>query len=368
MDIGVPKEIKADENRVALTPAAVAQLVQAGHRVYVESRAGAGSGFPDELYQAAGGTVVPDAAEVFEAAELIVKVKEPQPVEYGLFRPGQVLFTYLHLAPNRELTEALLAADVYAIAYETVEVGGRLPLLEPMSQVAGRMAPQVGAQFHENAYGGNGILLGGVPGVPPAHVVVVGGGTVGENAVKIALGLGARVSVLDIRAERLRWFDDRFAGRLETVMSTPVSLAELAADADLLIGAVLVHGARAPRLVTEQMVKSMRPGSVIVDVAIDQGGCVETVDRATTHRDPVFVKHGVIHYAVANIPGAVGRTATLALTNVTLPYVLELAGKGLPRALLDNPALRQGLNVARGVVTYPSVAEAHQLPLGSPPA
>ncbi|MCL6547778.1 MAG: alanine dehydrogenase [Alicyclobacillus sp.] len=368
MRIGVPKEIKADEHRVALTPAAAAQLVRSGHQVFVQAGAGAGSGFPDQLYRQAGAELVSAAEDVFAAAEMVVKVKEPQPSEYGLFRPGQVLFTYLHLAPARELTEALLRADVYALAYETVEAAGRLPLLEPMSQVAGRMAPQIGAQFHENVYGGNGILLGGVPGVPPAHVTVVGGGIVGENAVRIAAGLGARVTVLDVNAERLRWFDEVYAGRVETVMSTPVSLAEKVADADLVIGAVLVRGARAPKLVSEEMVRQMRPGSVIVDVAIDQGGSVATVDHATTHHDPVFTKHGVIHYAVANIPGAVGRTATTALVNVTLPYILQVADKGLDQALADNPALRAGLNVARGEVVYPAVAEAHGLPLGRYPA
>jgi len=363
LKIGIPKEIKSDENRVAMTPAGVAHLVQKGHTIYVETHAGEGSGFSNEAYQQVGATIVPTAEETFIASDMIVKVKEPQPSEYGLFKPGQILFTFLHLAPARELTEALLKADIYGVAYETVEVNGKLPLLEPMSEVAGRMAPQIGSQFHENAYGGTGMLLGGVPGVPPAHVVVIGGGTVGENAVKIALGFGARVSLLDINAERLRWFDESFTGRLETVMSTPFSIAEKVREADLLIGAVLVPGAKAPKLVSESMVSDMRKGSVIVDVAIDQGGSVETIDHATTHKDPTYIKYGIIHYAVANIPGTVGKSATMALTNVTLPYVEQIANKGLEKAMSDNPSLAKGLNVARGEVTYPAVAKALGLPL-----
>jgi alanine dehydrogenase len=360
--IGLPKEIKASEARVALTPAGVHQLVAGGHSVAVETGAGAGSGFPDEEYRAAGAEIVAGAAQAWDA-DLVVKVKEPQPSEFAFFRPGLCLFTYLHLAPEPELTRKLVEARVAAIAYETVQrPDGSLPLLEPMSEVAGRMAVQVGAHFLERPQGGRGVLLSGVPGVPPAHVVIIGGGTVGTNAAKVATGFGARVTLLDINAVRLRQLDDLFGPRLHTVMSNPYTIAEAVRDADLLIGAVLVPGARAPKLVSEDMVRTMRPGSVIVDVAIDQGGSIATVDHITTHTDPTYVRHGVVHYAVANMPGAVPRTSTLALTNVTLPYVREIADKGAARAVRENAALARGVNTWDGHVCYQAVAEAHGMP------
>lgn len=367
MKIGILKEIKAEEHRVSITPNGVDHLVRAGQSVFVETNAGKDSGFSDDAYQRAGATILSRPEQVFSQSDLIVKVKEPQPSEYTLFKPGQILFTYLHLAANRELTEALLKADIIGVAYETVELeNGRLPLLEPMSEIAGRLAPQMGSQFLQNAHGGTGVLLSGVPGVPPARVVVVGGGIVGSNAVKIALGLGAHVSVLDVNTERLRWFDETFVGRIETIMSNPFNLEEAVEKADLVIGAVLIRGAKAPKLIKEYMVKSMRKGAVIVDVAIDQGGSVETVDHPTTHKEPTYVKYGVIHYAVANIPGTVGKTATKALTNVTLPYVEQIAKHGIERALENDPSLGKGLNLYRGQVTYKAVAEALQLPLGKP--
>jgi alanine dehydrogenase len=362
MRIGVPREIKADEQRVALTPAGAAALVRDGHSVVVEQGAGSRAGFDDGEYEAAGAELAPDARAVWETAELVVKVKEPLPEEYRYFRPGLVLFTFLHLAAAPELTRALMARGVTAIGYETVERDdGQLPLLMPMSEVAGRMAPQIGAHFLERPHGGRGILLGGVPGVAPGHVVILGGGVVGSNAARIAVGLGARVTLLDVDAVRLRTLDDLFGGRLETLMSETHHIAQAVADADLLIGAVLVHGARAPHLVTAEMVRTMRPGSVIVDVAVDQGGTVETVDHTTTHSDPIYVRHGVVHYAVPNMPGAVPRTSTLALANVTLPYVRALAAKGPERALREDRVLRRGLNTYRGSVTCRGVAEAHGL-------
>jgi alanine dehydrogenase len=360
--VGVVKEIKAYENRVALTPAGALALVKAGHQVIVEKAAGKGSGFEDAEYVAAGATILPTAAEVWAKAEMIMKVKEPLPSEYGFFREGQILFTYLHLAPEPELTKALIEKKVVAIAYETVQNADRsLPLLTPMSEVAGRMAVQIGAHFLEKAHGGRGVLLGGVPGVAPGNVVIVGGGVVGTNAAKMALGLGAKVTILDLSAERLRYLDDIFQGRVETRVSNEYVIGEAVAKADLVVGAVLIPGARAPKLVTEEMVKNMLPGSVIVDVAIDQGGSVATIDRITTHADPVYEKHGVIHYAVANMPGAVPRTSTIALTNVTLPYAVQLANKGWQKALKENAALAKGANVISGHVTYQAVAEAHGL-------
>lgn len=360
MRVGVLKEIKANENRVALTPAGAAALSRAGHEVWVEASAGEGSGFSDAAYQQAGARTVADRRELAAACDLILKVKEPLPPEYDLFRPGQALFTYLHLAPERELTEALMRSGVTAIAYETVQLGdGSLPLLTPMSEVAGRMATQIGAHFLEKAQGGKGVLLGGVPGVPPANVAVIGGGVVGTNAAKIAMGMGANVTVLDVSAERMRYLDDVFGGRLRTIASNTYTIAEVVATADLLIGAVLIPGARAPHLVSEEMVKSMSSGSVIVDVAIDQGGSIATIDRVTTHDNPTYVKHGVVHYSVANMPGAVPRTSTIALTNVTLPYVLRLANLGPEEAMRLDPALARGCNVYRGKVTYRAVAEAH---------
>ncbi|MCL4424275.1 MAG: alanine dehydrogenase [Firmicutes bacterium] len=363
MIVGVPREIKNNENRVAITPAGVQAMTRDGHQVVVEKNAGLGSGFSDDDYRQAGAEILQDARAVFRTADMIMKVKEPLPSEYDLFSEGQVLFTYLHLAPERELTRKLMEKMIVAIAYETVQLDdGSLPLLTPMSEVAGRMAVQIGAQYLEKVYGGRGVLLGGVPGVPPANVVIVGGGIVGMNAAKMAVGMGAQVTILDISADKLRYLDDVFQGRLVTLMSNSYNIAQAVRRADLLVGAVLIPGARAPKLVTEEMIKTMKPGSVVVDVAIDQGGSIETVDRVTTHADPTYVKHGVIHYSVANMPGAVPRTSTLALTNVTLPYALQLANKGYERALRENRALARGVNVFNGFVTYKAVAEAHSLP------
>jgi len=362
VNVGVVKEIKAYENRIAITPAGVAAMVSAGHQVYVESDAGVGSGFEDRDYESAGASIAPSNLEVFATCEMIMKVKEPLPVEYDLFREGQILFTYLHLAPEPELTRKLIEKKVIAIAYETVQLPDRsLPLLTPMSEVAGRMSVQIGAHFLEKAYGGRGVLLGGVPGVTPGDVVIIGGGVVGTNAAKMAVGLGATVTLLDVSAERLRYLDDIFHGRVQTRVSNEYVIAADVAKADLVIGAVLIPGARAPKLVTKEMVQGMKPGSVIVDVAIDQGGSIETIDRVTTHRDPVYEKYGVIHYAVANMPGAVPRTSTYALTNVTLPYALQLANKGWRRALHENPSLARGANIVSGAVTYQAVADAHDL-------
>lgn len=360
MVIGVPKEIKTDENRVALTPAGALALTRDGHQVLVESGAGEGSGFSDDQYRTSGASVLGSADEVWGQAEMVIKVKEPLVEEYRYFRSGLVLFTYLHLAPERELTEALVESGIVAVAYETVQNPDRsLPLLTPMSEVAGRMATQIGAQFLEKAYGGRGILLGGVPGVLPGNVVVIGGGIVGTNAARIALGLGAQVTIIDINADRLRQLDDQFRGHIRTLMSNEYNIAEAVSNADLLVGAVLIPGARAPHLVTEDMVRMMPRGSVIVDVAIDQGGSIATIDRVTTHSHPTYEKHGVIHYAVANMPGAVARTSTLALTNVTLPYARLLAGRGPEEALRRAPALAKGLNIYKGRVTFAAVAEAH---------
>jgi alanine dehydrogenase len=361
MKIGIPKEIKNNENRVAITPAGVMTLVKAGHEVYVEKEAGIGSGFFDEEYEKAGATIVPSAQDAW-AAEMVLKVKEPLPEEYAYFREGLILFTYLHLAAEEALTKELMNKKVIGIAYETVQLAnGALPLLTPMSEVAGRMSVQVGAQFLEKPHGGKGILLGGVPGVRRGKVTVIGGGTAGTNAAKIAVGLGAEVTILDINAERLRELDDLFGDRVTTLMSNPYNIAEAVQQSDLVIGAVLIPGAKAPKLVTEEMVRSMSPGSVIVDIAIDQGGIFETTDRVTTHDDPTYVKHGVVHYAVANMPGAVPRTSTLALTNVTIPYALQIANKGYRDACLQNEALLKGINTLNGSITYEAVAKAHGL-------
>ncbi|MEW5322071.1 alanine dehydrogenase [Geobacillus thermoleovorans] len=356
MIIGVPKEIKNNENRVAITPAGVLSFVQAGHTVLIEKEAGVGSGFNDSDYARAGAQIIERAEDVWAQADMVMKVKEPLPSEYGYFRPGLILFTYLHLAADPELTRALKESGVIAIAYETVQVGRTLPLLTPMSEVAGRMAAQIGAQFLEKPYGGKGILLGGVPGVARGKVTIIGGGVVGTNAAKVAVGLGADVTIIDLNADRLRELDDIFGNQITTLMSNPMNIAEAVAEADLVIGAVLIPGARAPKLVTEDMVKAMKPGSVIVDVAIDQGGIVETSDHVTTHDDPTYVKHGVVHYAVANMPGAVPRTSTIALTNVTIPYALQIANKGVIQAITDSPALELGVNVANGEITYEAVA------------
>ncbi|QRZ92049.1 alanine dehydrogenase [Bacillus subtilis] len=355
MIIGVPKEIKNNENRVALTPGGVSQLISNGHRVLVETGAGLGSGFENEAYESAGAEIIADPKQVWDA-EIVMKVKEPLPEEYVYFRKGLVLFTYLHLAAEPELAQALKDKGVTAIAYETVSEGRTLPLLTPMSEVAGRMAAQIGAQFLEKPKGGKGILLAGVPGVSRGKVTIIGGGVVGTNAAKMAVGLGADVTIIDLNADRLRQLDDIFGHQIKTLISNPVNIADAVAEADLLICAVLIPGAKAPTLVTEEMVKQMKPGSVIVDVAIDQGGIVETVDHITTHDQPTYEKHGVVHYAVANMPGAVPRTSTIALTNVTVPYALQIANKGAAKALADNAALRAGLNTANGHVTYEAVA------------
>lgn len=363
MIIGVPKEVKDNENRVAITPAGVHALREAGHTVLVETGAGIGSGFADEDFEAAGATIASDAEATWSGANMVIKVKEPLPSEYGYFRSDLTLFTYLHLAAEPELTKALVDSGVTAIAYETVQLPDRsLPLLTPMSEVAGRMSIQIGAHFLEKAHGGRGVLLAGVPGVPPARVVVVGGGIVGTNAARIALGMGADVTIFDMNPRRLRELDELFLGRVRTVMSNAYNLKEHIAGADLLVGAVLIPGARAPKIVTDDMVQGMNQGGVIVDVAIDQGGSIATIDRITTHSNPVYEKYGVVHYSVANMPGAVPRTSTLALTNVTIPYAVQLANQGAEHAAKRNEALAKGFNVYKGKITYAAVATAMQLP------
>lgn len=357
MIIGVPKEVKNNENRVALTPAGIVSFINAGHRVLVETDAGVGSSFTNEAYINAGAEIIESAEDVWAQAEMIMKVKEPLPTEYVYFREGLILFTYLHLAAEPELAEALKDKGVIAIAYETVVANKTLPLLTPMSEVAGRMAAQIGSQFLQKSNGGKGILLAGVPGVSRGKVTIIGGGVVGTNAAKVAIGLGADVTIIDLSADRLRQLDDIFGNQIKTLMSNPFNIAEAVAEADLLIGAVLIPGARAPKLVKEDMVKAMKPGSVIVDVAIDQGGIVETVDHITTHDDPTYTKYGVVHYAVANMPGAVPRTSTIALTNVTVPYALQIANKGVFKAIFENESLKLGLNVANGEITYEAVAK-----------
>jgi len=367
MLVGVPKEIKTHEYRVGLVPSSVRELVHHGHRVLVESGAGAGIGCDDAAYRAAGAEIAASAEEVFARAELIVKVKEPQPVEWRWLRPGQVLFTYLHLAADKPQAEALLASGCVAIAYETVtDRRGRLPLLAPMSEVAGRMSIQVGAHHLEKMQGGAGILLGGVPGVHAAKVVVLGGGVAGTNAIRMAMGLEAQVYVIDRSLERLYELDLQFGPMLNTEFSTVDAIERHVTTADLVIGAVLIPGAAAPKLVTRSMIKAMRRGSVFVDIAIDQGGCAET-SRPTTHADPVYVEEGVIHYCVTNMPGAVPRTSTFALNNATLPFVLALAGKGWKRACQEDPYLAQGLNVVEGALVYEAVARDLGLPF-TPPA
>ncbi len=359
MIIGVPKEIKNNENRVALTPAGAHSLVENGHEVYVETNAGIGSGIANEHYVEAGAKLLDTAIEVFNIADMIMKVKEPIPVEYDRLKDGQILYTYLHLAPNKELTDILVKKNIAAIAYETVQLeDGSLPLLTPMSEVAGRMATQVGAYMLQKYTGGSGVLLGGVPGVMPGQVVIIGGGVVGINAAKMAVGLGAHVTILDISKKRLAYIDDVFHGRIATLYSNPYNIAQAVEKADLLVGAVLITGAKAPILVTEEMVMTMKEGSVIVDVAIDQGGSIETIDRITTHDNPSYVKHGVVHYSVANMPGAVPRTSTFALTGVTLPYAVRLANKGFVEAVKADKALALGVNTYKGHVTYDHVAEA----------
>lgn len=359
MIIGVIKEIMAQENRVAATPAGVMSFVAAGHTVYVEKDAGLGSGFTDPEYERAGAEIIGGADDIYAAADMIYKVKEPLAREYGYLREGQILFTYLHLAPDPLQTQALMDSGITAFAYETVQLeNGALPLLAPMSEIAGKMSIQIGANMLQKQNHGSGILLGGLPGVAPGNVVIVGGGIAGTSAARIACGLGARVTVLDVSLERLAYLHDILPDRVTTLMSNSYSIAQSVADADLLIGAVLIPGAKAPRLVTEEMVKSMRPGSVIVDISIDQGGMVETIDHTTSHENPFFIKHGVVHYSVPNIPGAVPRTSTFALSNATLPYALKLAGKGALQAMRESSALLKGLSVYRGKVVSKAVAEA----------
>src|ERR1700719_2894618 len=361
MLVGVPKEIKDNEFRVGMTPSAVAELVHHGHEVIVETAAGLGSGSPDEEYVGAGGKIVPTGADVFAQAEMIVKVKEPLADERRRLKRGQILFTYLHLAPDLEQTRDLMASGATCIAYETVTSPyGGLPLLTPMSEVAGRLAPQVGAHALEKAQGGRGVLLGGVPGAPAADVLIIGGGVSGTNAATIALGMGAQVTILDRSLEVLRRLATQFDGRVRTIFSTRAAIADLVTKADLVIGAVLVPGASAPKLITRTMLKTMKQGSVFVDIAIDQGGCAET-SRPTTHSNPTFVVDGVVHYCVANMPGAVARTSTFALNNATLPFTLALADKGWRKALGDDPHLRAGLNVHDGKVPCEPVAQAHGL-------
>src|SRR6267142_941698 len=359
MTISLPKEIKEQEYRVALPPSAAYQLVKRGHQVLVENEAGAGAGYPDRDYEQAGATLVKEHAAVFERGELIVKVKEPQASEYPLLRPGQILFTYLHLAANRVLTEALIKSGVAALAYETIEVNRRLPLLEPMSEIAGRMSILVGGYFLAKHIGGSGVLLGGVPGVLPGKVVVLGGGASGINAACMAQGLGADVTILEVDLERMRFLDITLH-TAHTLYSSEAHLLELLPAVDLLIGAVLLPGAKAPKLIGRDMLRRMRPGSVLVDIAIDQGGCAET-SRPTTHDNPVFVEEGVTHYCVANMPGAYARTATQALTNVTFRYIEMLADSGLAEASQKQPALIGGINVMKGKVTHKAVADAHGL-------
>ena len=358
MKIGVPKEIKTNENRIALVPSGAETLIGAGHSVLIETGAGLGSGFSDDDYACVGATITPDADGVWRDSEMIMKVKEPIEVEWPRMRKGQLVFTYFHFAADEKLTRAHLASGATCVAYETVELPTReLPLLTPMSEVAGRMAVQEGAKYLEKLYGGRGVLLGGVPGVAPAKVVILGGGIVGINAAKMAAGLGAKVVILDISLERLRYLSDVMPANVQLIHSNRHNILEQITTADLVIGGVLIPGAKAPKLIRRADLSVMRPGSVIVDVAIDQGGCVETI-HATTHENPTYVVDGVIHYGVANMPGGVPRTSTLALTNATLPYALQLANKGWKRALKENPALLKGLNVTDGKVTYAGVAEA----------
>lgn len=368
MKIGCPKEIKPQEFRVGLTPAAAAEAVARGHQVLVETEAGAGAGFTDEDYQKAGATIAPDAAAVFSEAELVIKVKEPQAPERAMLRKGQVLFTYLHLAPDPDQTRELLDSGVTTIAYETVtDARGGLPLLAPMSEVAGRLAPQVGSWALQKANGGRGVLMGGVPGVRPANVVIIGGGVVGAAAARVAVGMGANVTVMDRSVPRLSYLDDIFMGKLTTQFASGPATAEAITRADMVIGAVLIPGAAAPKLVTREQLSTMPQGAVLVDVAIDQGGCFET-SRATTHQDPIYEVDGIIHYCVANMPGAVARTSTQALGNVTLPHLLALADKGWRQAVTDDAHLRAGLSTHEGQLTSPPVGEALKLEAVTPEA
>lgn len=362
MIIGVPKEIKNNENRVALTPAGTQEFVKRGHTVYVQKTAGVGSGFSDEDYTSAGAKMIVDAAEVFKVAEMIMKVKEPVEQEYKLIKKDQLVFTYFHFASHEPLTKAMIESGAVCLAYETVERADRsLPLLVPMSEVAGRMSIQEGAKYLEKPLKGRGILLGGVPGVPPAKVLILGGGVVGTNAAKIAAGMGADVTIMDLNLPRLRYLDDVMPKNVHTMVSNDYSIREMVKNHDLIVGAVLIPGAKAPKLITRDMLKTMRPGTVLVDVAVDQGGCIETC-TPTTHENPTFIIDEVVHYCVANMPGAVPYTSTLALTNATLPYAVKLAGEGWKQACAESAELRSGLNVIKGDVVYKGVADAFNLP------
>lgn len=362
MIIGVPREIKPNENRVALTPGGAELLISHKHTVIIEKDAGVGSGFSDDMYIKAGAKIIPTAAEVYGQAEMIMKVKEPIAPEYGLIKENQVLFTYFHFAASRELTEAMVKAKAICIAYETVmKSDNSLPLLIPMSEVAGRMAPQEGAKYLERTMGGRGVLLGGVPGTEPANVLVLGGGIVGTNAAKIAAGFGAKVTIMDNNLYRLRYLDDVMAKNVMTVMSTPDNIRRHAQQADLVIGAVLIAGAKAPHLITKDMLSTMKPGAVVVDVSVDQGGCIETC-KPTTHENPTYVVDGILHYCVANMPGAVPYTSTIALTNATLPYAVQLANKGWEKASIENKELYYGVNTVGGTIVYEAVAQAFDMP------
>lgn len=361
MIIGVPKEIKNHENRVALTPAGAAELVKRNHEVYVQSTGGIGSGFSDKEYLNAGAKILPTIEDIYGMADMIIKVKEPIAPEYSLISENQLLYTYFHFASSEELTEAMINKKAVCLAYETVELDdGSLPLLVPMSEVAGRMSIQEGAKFLEKTFGGRGVLLGGVPGVPPAKVLIIGGGIVGTEAAKMAAGLGADVTIMDVSLKRMRYLDDIMPANVKTMMSNDYNIREMVKSHDLIVGAVLIPGAKAPHIVTKDMLKTMNPGTVLTDVAVDQGGCIETT-KPTTHDDPTYVINDVIHYTVANMPGAVPRTSTLALTNATLPYAIQLAEKGWKQACSDDKALKKGLNVVEGKVVYKGVAEAFGL-------
>ncbi len=361
MIVGILKEIKAEENRVCMTPAGVEVMKQNGHEVFVEKNAGMGSGFNNRAYQTAGAEIIDTPGEIFKRADMVMHVKEPLAAEYDLIRKDQIIFTYLHLAAAEELTHVLIKSGSIGIAYETIQKpDGSLPLLTPMSEVAGRMAIQQGAKYLEMAQGGHGVLLGGVPGVDPGTVVIIGGGIVGTNAAKMACGLGAKVYILDMNLERLRYLSDVMPSNCFLLMSKPTTVRRLIKEADVVVGAVLIPGAKAPRLITREMLKTMKKGAVLVDVAIDQGGCFET-SKATTHGEPIYTVEGVVHYCVANMPGAVPKTSTLALTNATLPYAVEIANKGWQKAMQDNPEIKLGANVVKGKVTYQGVAEAFGL-------
>jgi alanine dehydrogenase len=360
MRIGIPKEIKTEEYRVAITPSGVEELVKRGHVVYVQKDAGIGSGINNEDYEKAGAKIVDSLREVYENSDIVVKVKEPQKEEYEFLREDLILFTFLHLAADEELTKTLLNKKVIGIAYETVELNGELPLLKPMSEIAGKMAVQEGAKYLEKPFGGRGVLIGGVPGVPPAKVVIVGGGTVGTNAAFVAAGMGADVYVLDINIERLRYLNEIMPKNVKTLYSSSYNIREIIKDADLLISGVLIHGAKAPKIITKDMLKEMKDGSVFVDVAIDQGGSSET-SKPTTHKEPIYKVDNVIHYCVANMPGAVPRTSTFALTNATIKYIIKLADLKWPDAILNDPSLKKGVNTYKGHITYPAVAQAFNL-------